>query len=80
MKFDFQNLDETTRELMREEIQLASDSGQIYFSARFNETGKANWLQWLLDAAASYDEHWLAYQIEANSAMKDYEGNRQELQ
>jgi len=74
MKFDFQNLDNRTRVLMKEEIQLAIETEQIYFSTRFNSVGSSNWIQWLTEAAESHDEHWLAYQIEVSGGMKGFEG------
>jgi hypothetical protein len=74
VKFNFNDLDDTTRSLMQEEISRAAADGQIYLSTRFNSTGNAHWIQWLTDAAKSHDEHWLAYQIEAHRGMKDFEG------
>ena len=74
MKFNFTNLDEQTRALMKEEIARAADNDEIYFSARFNDIGSSNWVSWLTEAADSHDEHWLAYQIEASGGMKDFEG------
>jgi len=74
MKFDFTNLDDRTRGLMKEEIATATNNDQIYFSARFNAIGSGSWIEWLTEAAESHDEHWLAYQIEASGGMKDFEG------
>lgn len=74
MKFNFTNLDEQTRVLMKEEIARAAANDEIYFSARFNNIGSSNWVTWLTEAADSHDEHWLAYQIEASDGMKDFEG------
>jgi hypothetical protein len=74
MKFDYKELDNRTRELMCEEIRRATEDDEVYFSARFNSVGMNNWITWLTEAAESYDEHWLAYQIEASAGMKDYEG------
>jgi len=74
MKFNFTNLDDQTRILMKEEITRAADNNEIYFSARFNDIGSSNWVSWLTEAAESHDEHWLAYQIEASGGMKDFEG------
>lgn len=71
-KFNFTKLDTRTRGLMVEEITSASQS-ELYLSARFNQTGIDSWLTWLLTAAKTYDEHWLAYQIELAGAMKHLE-------
>ena len=72
-KFNFLQLDTRIRELMKEEIKLADLTNNLYYSSRFNESGKATWLGLLNTAAALHDEHWLAYQLEINRAMKDYE-------
>ncbi|MCK9582618.1 MAG: hypothetical protein M0Q46_03210 [Endomicrobiales bacterium] len=72
-KFDYRLMDERTRALMLEEIDLAQQQKQVYFSTRFNEIGNQNWLGWLQTAAKQYDEHWLAFQIEAAGAMRDFE-------
>jgi hypothetical protein len=71
--FQFNKLDERTRKLMAEEIQLATGNAQLYFSARFTDAGTANWPPLLLDAAQSHDEHWLAFQLEDTGAMKQVE-------
>jgi hypothetical protein len=72
-KFNFKKLDARTRVLMIDEIKRAEKSGQLYFSKRFNDIGTRGWVAWLMLAAEQHDEHWLAYQLEANSAMKHLE-------
>lgn len=72
-KFNFTKLDAKTRTLMVEEIDLAQQSDNIYFSARFNALGNAGWGQWLKDAATQYDEHWLAFRLEVEGAMNHLE-------
>jgi hypothetical protein len=72
--FNFENLDETTRAAMLKSIDEAERSGNIYYSTRFNEAGAGQWLQLLRQAAREQSEHWLAYQLEANGLMKDFEG------
>ena len=73
--FNFENLDEKTRSFMLEAIIDAEKSNNIYYSARFNDAGFAQWLPLLKEAAKEHDEHWLAYQLEAKGMMKDYEGS-----
>ena len=73
MKFSFTKLDERTRALMAEEISSAQKSGELYYSTRFTQIGTDSWPSWLLGAAREFDEHWLAFQIEAASAMKHLE-------
>jgi hypothetical protein len=72
--FNFENLDETTRAAMLEAIEEAERSNNVYYSARFNEAGNKQWLPLLRQAAREHNEHWLAYQLEANALMKDFEG------
>lgn len=72
-KFFFKKLDARTRSLMAEEISSAQTSEQLYYSTRFTQVGKDDWPTWLLDAAKEFDEHWLAFQIEAATAMKHLE-------
>lgn len=72
--FTFVNLDDTTRAAMLEAIEEAERAGNIYFSTRFNGAGNSQWLPLLKQAAQEHDEHWLAYQLEANALMKDFEG------
>ena len=39
MKFNFENLDQKTRDLMISEIKIDIDNNQHYISKRFNEKG-----------------------------------------
>lgn len=72
-QFEFTKLDVRTRNLMVEEILLAKDSDNLYYSARFNDHGNENWPDWLLSAAKGHDEQWLEHQLEAESSMKQFE-------
>jgi len=74
MPFAFRNLDQQTRSFMVEEIETARINDDIYFSRRFNSAGINLWPELLLEAARSYDEHWLAYQLETRGLMKGMEG------
>ncbi|MCK4817033.1 hypothetical protein KA005_14785 [bacterium] len=74
--FNFIDLDEITRKFMIEEIELANSTGHIYYSKRFNKPSDPEWLSLLKQAASSYNEHWLAYQIESKGMMKGIEGSR----
>jgi hypothetical protein len=74
--FNFADLDNRTREFMVQEIELAKRTGNIYYSSRFNEAGTAQWVALLIEATRTYNEHWLAYQIEARRLMKGMEGSR----
>lgn len=73
MPFEYRNLDEKTRNYMIEEIKLANQEGELYFSKRFNENGFSLWPELLELAATNFNEHWLAFQLENNNLMKDRE-------
>jgi len=74
--FKFENLDETTRSSMLQVIEEAYITENIYYSKRFNQAGNSEWLPLLKQAAQQFDEHWLAYQLESNRLMVDFEGAR----
>lgn len=74
--FHFHNLDDKTRKYMREAIEDADRLGNIYYSSRFNEAGRREWLGLLKKAARAHDEKWLAQQVEDNHLMRELEGGR----
>lgn len=74
--FNFMNLDETTRKYMLEAIDDADRIGNIYYSTRFNDTGRREWLWLLKHAAQEHDEQWLAEQVESNQLLRELEGGR----
>lgn len=77
--FDFQDLDQKTRSFMLEAIEEAEKSGNLYYSTRFNDAGREQWLSLLKQAASEYNEHWLAFQLEARQLLKVFEGARTPL-
>jgi len=58
---------------MLEEIKGAEARGDLYFSTRFTAGGVQAWPALLAEAAQTYDEHWLAYQVESRGHMKHLE-------
>ncbi len=74
--FKFVNLDETTRKYMLEAIDDADRIGNIYYSTRFNDAGRREWLWLLKHAAQEHDEQWLAEQVESNHLLRELEGGR----
>ena len=76
MRFEYKHLDDVTRGYMLDEIQAARRANNLYYSRRFNDDGMARWPELLLAAARSHDDHWLAYQLEAEGLMKCLEGAR----
>lgn len=79
MSFEFKQLDADTRRLMLEEIDRAHRTGNIYSSKRFNDAGNEQWVPLLREAASNHNEHWLAYQVEAQGLMKEYEEAKKKL-
>jgi hypothetical protein len=76
MSFEFRHLDDVTRGYMLEEIRAARQENNLYYSRRFNDDGIARWPVLLETAARSHDDHWLAYQLEAEGLMRGLEGAR----
>lgn len=79
MSFNFEQLDADTRRLMLEEVDRAHQTGNIYSSKRFNAAGMTHWVPLQREAAGNHNEHWLAYQVEAQGLMKEYEEARKKL-
>jgi hypothetical protein len=72
-RFEFSKLDARTRGLMAEEIVLATQTNNLYYSARFTEPAKTQWPELLLRAAKDRDEQWLEQQLQDIHAMKPRE-------
>ena len=70
MKFNFENLDEETRELMASEIKTDIDNERLYFSKRFNENGLRMYAELLLDAVSRGDEETLATSLKSNNCFE----------
>ncbi|HMS66785.1 MAG TPA: hypothetical protein PKD18_01550 [Saprospiraceae bacterium] len=73
MKFNFENLDIETRELMDSEIRSDISKGELYYSKRFNENGKALYPQLLLDAVNNGNEESLSIALKLNNCFADKE-------
>ena len=74
--FNFVDLDDKTRTFMLAAIEDADRIGNIYYSTRFNDTGRREWLWLLKQAAREHDAQWLADQVENNHLMRELEGGR----
>ena len=73
MSFNFKNMSPQVRQSVAAEMSAAQQSGNFYMSTRFNQNGSNAAVSLLIQAAQGHDEHWLAYQIEAQGLMKEYE-------
>lgn len=77
--FEFANLDDKTRSYMLRAIEDAERADQINYSTRLNAKGKEQWLGLLEQAAREHNEHWLAYELEANRLIKGFEVSERPL-
>lgn len=73
MKFEFKNLDEVTRKLMLDEVNLDIVSKQLYLSKRFNDTGEKLYPKILTKALTSGDEQSLADDLKQYNCFKSHE-------
>jgi len=69
MGLSLTNLDDKTRRFMVEEIEMDIASGNLYFSKRFTEGGRAAYPSLLREAAQSQTDDWLAAQIQARGLL-----------
>ena len=73
MKFNFENLDPQTRELMTSEIKFDIDNEQLYLSKRFNENGIRLYSKLLFDSVSHGDEESLATALKVYNCFADKE-------
>lgn len=73
MAFEFRNLDVVTRAHMIDQVLEAEKTQNLYFSKRFSPEGQRRWPNLLRQAAKDHNEHWLAYQLEANACFINME-------
>jgi len=76
MKFNFENLNNQTRQLMIEEIKSDIDNGRLYFSKRFNDTGHQIYPQLLIDSVNKGDEQTLAAALKSNNCFASKEDRK----
>ena len=73
MKFNFENLDQKTRDLMISEIKIDIDNNQLYISKRFNENGNRLYVDILLDSVRNGDEETLATALKVKNCFAEKE-------
>jgi hypothetical protein len=71
--FNFENLDETTRQYMLIEVDQAIKASQLHFSRRFNEQGVLQYPQLLRVAVASGNEETLAAALQRYHCFATHE-------
>ena len=73
MNFNFENLDEEIRTLMRAEVKADIENNTLYFSKRFNENGRRLYPQLLLESIENGNEETLALALDVNKCFKEKE-------
>jgi hypothetical protein len=71
--FNFESLDETTRQYMLIEVDQAIRASQLHFSRRFNEQGVLQYPQLLRDAVTGGDEKTLAAALQQHQCFATHE-------
>ncbi|MEZ8080960.1 hypothetical protein A1OW_24295 [Enterovibrio norvegicus] len=71
MTIRFNNLDSTTRDYMRGEVNLDFENAKVYYSKFLKAGLKDQWDDLLLSAVNDHDEAWLEQQIGANQLLVD---------
>lgn len=73
MTFRFENLDETTRNLMSNEVEFDIKNNKLYLSSRLSEFGKKHYLQLLQDAIHSGNEATFANNLKVQNCLNTTE-------
>ena len=76
MALKLQDLNEETRTLMIEEVDLDISKGQLYLSRRLTEVGKQKYPDLLKQAIMTGDDAWLADNLRYNGILKTAEKRR----
>jgi len=76
MALNLVNLDDQTRPLMVEEIDLDVKSGRLYVSPRLNNSGVTQYPMLLKEATEKQNDSWLAQEIRSRKLMKAEESRR----
>ncbi|MBN7816247.1 hypothetical protein [Algoriphagus pacificus] len=66
-KFNFQNLDSKTRQLMLSEINSDIEQYRLYLSDRLNSTGRDNYVTYLIKSVMEGDESMLESMLDINT-------------
>ncbi|WP_435523543.1 hypothetical protein [Chryseobacterium indoltheticum] len=73
MKFNFENLDQTIRQLMINEMNFDIQNNKLYLSKRFNNNGQEKFKDLLKQSLESGDEQTLAVSLKNNNCFKSQE-------
>lgn len=67
----FENLDTTTRDYMRGEVNVDFENANVYYSKFLKQGLQDTWDNLLLEAVTEHDEAWLESKIESNQLLVD---------
>lgn len=70
------NLDERTRQLMLDEIDQDLASGRLFTSTRLSSDGQSDYPTLLKEAVSSFDDAWLAQQLQRSGRLNSTESRR----
>ena len=76
MSLSLKNLDEQTRNLMLEEIDLDISQNKLYESPRLSNTGRNDYVALLKEAVSQNDDRWLAGQLRSGGRLNQTETRR----
>jgi len=69
---DYQNLDDETRKLMLEELEITINDEKVYYSNYLSDTGKDDWLELLKEACTNGTDDTLAAELSKNGRLLAY--------
>lgn len=73
MALSLENLDDTTRRFMAEEIAFDISNGTLYVSNRLSNSGREEYVQLLQEAVHRHDDEWLAQNLRLNGRINAVE-------
>lgn len=73
MRFNFQNLNQNTRDEMMVEISNDITNNKLYLSNRLSPTGQGDYSQLLIMTVQQHDEVWLAEQLMQQNRLNQIE-------
>lgn len=73
MALRYGDLDNRTRAMMVQELELDVSQNDVYVSPRLNAAGRSQWVVLLRAAAESHDDGWLAEQLRGRNLLNEEE-------
>jgi len=76
MGINYENLDDLTRKLMLQEVDLDISRGKLYKSKNLNAEGEENYETALKEAIKQYDDTWLADELRHKEYIRAFKQRR----